>query len=348
MLLSIGLHLRSQNVNLTMPNQLPTQPLPLAPGKNTTTNNGFKTHESLLAGRYQIVKVLGRGGFGITYLAHNIYLPGQPLCVIKHLVPKFTNAALLPIVKWRFFVEARTLGRLGSHSQIPLLLDYFRQDQEIYLVQEYIPGETLSNMVRNNAPLTEEKVSEFLASILHLLSYIHSNRLIHRDIKPQNIIYCQTDRRWVLIDFGAVSDRDGYRASDSRLIVKAIGTPGYAPPEQVSEQPLYASDIYALGMTCLFLLTGKEPLAFNVNPRTCEVVWRSEVTVSNELADIIDRMIKVSVADRYQSAIQVLHALESCHLRNKLRRYMTSKYATNTAEQAQLPPVVQWALELGK
>jgi serine/threonine protein kinase len=306
----------------------------------------------LLANRYQIFKILGRGGFAITYLARNVYLPGQPLCVIKHLVPKFTNPALLTIAKWRFYVEARTLSHLGSHSQIPLLIDYFRKDGEMYLVQEYIPGDTLFDVIRSQAVKTEAEVQHFLVEMLQLLTYVHSCRLIHRDIKPQNIIHCSTDNRLVLIDFGAVADRESSHRDDPRLTIKAIGTPGYAPPEQVSGQSVYASDIYALGMTCIFLLTGKEPIYFAVDPRTSEIHWRLEASVSEDLGDIIDKMIRISLADRYQSAVQVLQAIESRQLRTKLRRYMDSKYTQGMSESQaiandlNLPPAVQWAMRM--
>jgi serine/threonine protein kinase len=342
-----------------MSSSVPTQPI----GGNPTVipdnaesypiqSGDLADNEGLLAGRYQIFKILGRGGFAITYLARNVYLPGQPLCVIKHLVPKFTNPALLTVAKWRFYVEARTLSHLGSHSQIPLLIDYFRKDGEMYLVQEYIPGDTLFDTVRSNGAKTEAEVQEFLVEMLHLLTYVHSCRLIHRDVKPQNIIYCPTDNRLVLIDFGAVADREGSHQSDNRLTAKAIGTPGYAPPEQVAEQPVYASDIYALGMTCIFLLTGKEPISFTVDPRTCEVRWRVAVNVSDDMADIIDKMIRVPLADRYQSAVQVLQAIDSRQLRSKLRRYMDSKYANaiNSNEVNEqtvaLPPAVRWAMRM--
>ncbi len=307
----------------------------------------------LLANRYQIFKILGRGGFAITYLARNVYLPGQPLCVIKHLVPKFTNPALLTIAKWRFYVEARTLSYLGSHSQIPILIDYFRKDGEMYLVQEYIPGNTLFAAIRS--PTTKAKtvkaeaeVQGFLVEMLRLLTYVHSCRLIHRDIKPQNIIHCSTDNRLVLIDFGAVTDREASHQEDKRLTIKAIGTPGYAPPEQVSGQPVYASDIYALGMTCIFLLTGKEPIYFAVDPCTSEVLWQSEIQVSDDLADIIDKMIRIPLTDRYQSAVQVLQAIENQQLRTKLRRYMDSKYTRGSAfaSDVSLPPAVQWAMQM--
>jgi serine/threonine protein kinase len=341
-----------------MSSSIPTQPLagssiPLSDSIEYPMESGdLADDEGLLANRYQIFKILGRGGFAITYLARNVYLPGQPLCVIKHLVPKFTNPTLLTIAKWRFYVEARTLSYLGSHSQIPLLIDYFRKDGEMYLVQEYIPGDTLFAVIRSHAVKSEAEVQDFLVEMLHLLTYVHSCRLIHRDIKPQNIIHCPTDNRLVLIDFGAVADREGAHQDDKRLSIKAIGTPGYAPPEQISGQPVYASDIYALGMTCIFLLTGKEPIYFAVDPHTSEVRWRSGVLIGDDLADIIDKMIRIPLSDRYQSSVQVLQAIDSRQLRTKLRRYMDSKYTQGMsdtqaiANDVNLPPAVQWAMRM--
>jgi serine/threonine protein kinase len=337
-----------------MSSQFHTQPLSGDDFEiGASDGNGGKNLEGLLAGRYQIFKVLGRGGFGVTYLARNVYLPGQPLCVIKHLTPKFNNPALLTIAKWRFYVEARTLSQLGSHSQIPLLIDYFRKDGEMYLVQEYIPGETIFQLVREGQCYDESAVKNFLLEMLKLLSHVHSHRLVHRDVKPQNIIHCQTDNRLVLIDFGAVSDREGYQPSNNRLFSRAIGTPGYAPPEQVSEQPVYASDLYALGMTCIFMLTGQEPLTWKVDLQTCEVIWREKVQVSDYFADILNRMIRISLADRYQSTIQVLHALENQRLQSKLGKYTNSKHSNNPisgdleeTKVNHLPPAVQWALTM--
>lgn len=337
-----------------MSSQFHTQPLSGDDFEiDASDGNGGKNLEGLLAGRYQIFKVLGRGGFGVTYLARNVYLPGQPLCVIKHLTPKFNNPALLTIAKWRFYVEARTLSQLGSHSQIPLLIDYFRKDGEMYLVQEYIPGETIFQMVREGQCYDESAVKNFLLEMLKLLSHVHSHRLVHRDVKPQNIIHCQTDNRLVLIDFGAVSDREGYQLSNNRLFSRAIGTPGYAPPEQVSEQPVYASDLYALGMTCIFMLTGQEPLTWKVDLQTCEVIWREKVQVSDYFAEILNRMIRISLADRYQSTIQVLHALENQRLQSKLGKYSNSKHSNNPisgdleeTKVNHLPPAVQWALTM--
>ena len=218
----------------------------------------------LFQNRYEVMRLLGRGGFGVTFLARDVSLPGEPLCVIKQLCPKVNDSKALENARERFEREAKTLAKLGSHSQIPMLLNYFVAEGEFYLVQEYIHGVTLARLVRRNGCLPESVVKSFLYEILPLLDYIHKHKVIHRDIKPQNIIRCQDDGRLVLIDFGAVKQQIA-QAVDSTMKMRSthfIGTIGFAPPEQFSLRAVFASDIYALGITCLYLLTGKSPLDF--------------------------------------------------------------------------------------
>lgn len=268
--------------------------------------------DQLLRDRYKVLRVLGRGGFGVTFLARDASLPGAPLCVIKQLCPKVNNPVALDRAKRRFWREAKTLSQLGSHAQIPLLLDYFTKDGEFYLVQEYVRGTTLTREVRRSGPLSEFAVKRFLREILPVLQYIHQNRVIHRDIKPPNIIRCRDDDRLVLIDFGAVKDE---LALASEMPHKAattqfIGTVGFAPPEQVALRPTYASDIYAVGVTCLFLLTGKTPLEFDYDQESGEISWRSSVYVSDHFAKILDKMLRTSLQERYQTVDEVLRALD--------------------------------------
>jgi serine/threonine-protein kinase len=311
----------------------------------------------ILAKRYLIQKLLGRGGFGVTFLSRNIYLPGQPLCVVKKLAPKFTNPNLLATARWRFYIEARTLSRLGSHCQIPTLMDYFKIGKDLYLVEEYVPGDTLSKIVRQRRKFNEKEVENFLIHMLRLLQYIHSHKLIHRDIKPQNIILSQTDRRLVLIDFGAVKDlHPPANISRYRAISRAIGTPGYAPPEQLADRPVYGSDIYALGMTCIFLLTGKDPLQFSAHPQTAEIIWQDRVKISPGLAEIVSKMVRVPIVERYQSATQVLNALDNRAIAAKLQAYRDRKQALSDIRSFIIdpdspfppyyPPGVRWAIEL--
>jgi serine/threonine protein kinase len=305
--------------------------------------------DGILAKRYLIQSQLGRGGFGITFLARNIYLPGQPLCAIKKLAPKFTDPQLIKTASRQFELEALSLSRLGSHAQVPALLDYFQIGNDLYLVEEYIPGIVLTQIIRKQRKFTEAEIEKFLNQMLRLLEYIHSHHLIHRDIKPQNIILCQTDRRFVLVDFGAVKDLDpNTLPKQSTIESSAVGTPGFAPPEQLANRAVYASDLYALGMTCVYLLTGKEPSQFPINPHTCELIWTDTVELSADLSEIISKMIQIPLSDRYQSAERVLTALGNRAIRAKLRSYLDQKHAISNSEQigsaSYYPAVVHWAL----
>jgi serine/threonine protein kinase len=270
----------------------------------------------LFRDRYKLLRTLGQGGFGVTFLAKDEALPSSPFCVIKQLCPKVDNPAVLKKASERFEREASILGRLGSHSQIPHLLNYFQIEDEFFLVQEYVKGVTLAKLVRSKGPLTEPVVKQYLRELLPVLSFVHGNQMIHRDIKPPNIIRCLDDDRLVLIDFGAVKEEIAQlteldTAEDTNSpTTNFVGTVGFAPPEQLSLRPIYASDIYALGVTCLFLLTGHPPLAFDYDPRTGEILWQEHVEVSDHFAKVLDKMLKISPRDRYQSADQVLRALE--------------------------------------
>jgi serine/threonine-protein kinase len=268
--------------------------------------------ETRFRDRYQIMRALGRGGFGVTFLAKDVLLPHHPLCVIKQLCPKVANPVVFQRACQRFEREAKTLSQLGSHAQVPRLLDYFEQNGEFYLVQEYVRGRTLAKEVKLRGVFSEAEVKIFLQELLPVLIYIHQQQVIHRDIKPPNIIRCQDDGRLVLIDFGAVKeqfikvDETTHRGATTHF----VGTLGFAPPEQLSLRATYASDIFAIGVTSLYLLTGKPPMEFEYDIDTGEVKWQDAVQVSPYFAKVLDKMLKVSPRDRYQSADEVLRAIE--------------------------------------
>ncbi|MCP2728035.1 serine/threonine-protein kinase [Limnofasciculus baicalensis] len=267
----------------------------------------------LFQNRYEVMRLLGRGGFGVTFLARDVSLPGEPLCVIKQLCPKVNDNKALENARERFEREAKTLAKLGSHSQIPMLLNYFVAEGEFYLVQEYVHGVTLARLVRRYGCLPESVVKRFLYEILPLLEYIHKHKVIHRDIKPQNIIRCQDDGRLVLIDFGAVKQQIA-QAVDSTMKMRSthfIGTVGFAPPEQFSLRAVFASDIYALGITCIYLLTGKSPLDFDRERTTGKLYWENMVHVSESFARILTKMTQVPLDERYKSAPEILTDLNS-------------------------------------
>lgn len=269
----------------------------------------------LLRDRFQIVQPLGQGGFGATFLAKDISLPGNPICVIKELRPSTNDASILEMARQLFEREAKTLGKIGHHPQIPRLLGYFEYKQHFYLVQEYVSGSTLKQEVKQYGAYSEATVKQFLTEIIPVIQYIHQQGVIHRDIKPANILRRSQDGHLVLIDFGAVKDKVNQTTTmiegsgHTAFTNISIGTSGFAPPEQIALRPVYASDIYALGVTAIYLLTAKSPSALGYDNATGEILWRPHVSVSRSFAEILKKMLEISVRDRYQSAEEVMNAL---------------------------------------
>ncbi|WP_416674321.1 protein kinase domain-containing protein [Egbenema bharatensis] len=269
---------------------------------------------AVLAGHYHVVKPLGSGGFGQTFLARDSHLPGQPLCVVKQFKPRFTSSDSLHVAKRLFDLEARTLYQLGNHDQIPRLLAHFEQDGEFYLVQEYVEGWSLDRELEQKGQLTEAEVRQLLQDILHVLTFVHGQQVIHRDIKPSNLIRRKRDRKIVLIDFGAVKQVNTEKQSSSgqTSLTVAIGSPGYMPVEQQSSLPHFSSDVYAVGMVGLQALTGFNPRDLPKSGQTGEID-SSQLAVSPELAAILDKMVRYDYRDRYQDAGEALEALSTLH-----------------------------------
>ena len=269
----------------------------------------------MLRDRYQASRILGRGGFATTFLVTDQGLPGQPDCVIKQLRPVLTADHIIEMSRELFHREAKILGQIGNHPQLPRLLDFFELAQDFYLVQEYVEGSTLQQEVKKTGPLTETMVVTVIREVLVLLDYLHAQKVIHRDIKPANIIRRAIDQKLVLIDFGAVKEQVSQTVvantpDEGAFTSFAVGTPGYAPPEQMAMRPVYGSDIYSLGVTCLYLLTGKSPKEMNYDPVTGELCWREQISVSTQFQKVLEKMLMVSVRDRYQSAQETLQALD--------------------------------------
>lgn len=277
----------------------------------TQLHQACRSH-TLFRDRYKVIRPLGRGGFGVTYLAQDTALPSEPLCVIKQLCPKVKSQKILEKACERFEREAKTLSQLGSHSQIPRLLNYFEGNGEFYLVQEYVKGDNLAKEVKLRGPLSEQAVKQFLREILPVLDYVHQHRVIHRDVKPPNIIRCKSDGRLVLIDFGAVKEQIAQIDEKSHLdaTTQFVGTVGFAPPEQLALRPSFASDIYSLGITCLYLLTGRPPLELDYDPATGEVVWHEFVEVSGYFGKVLSKMMKIAPCDRYGTVGEIMRAME--------------------------------------
>ncbi|AHJ28025.1 protein kinase [Nodularia spumigena CS-584] len=265
----------------------------------------------LLDGRYQITKVLGAGGFGRTYVAEDTKLY-HSLCVVKQLKPMATDPMTLQVARRLFESEAQLLHKLGTHDQIPQLLAHFEENEEFFLVQQFIDGHPLSDELTPGKRLSEPYTIALLQNILQTLAFVHQNQVIHRDIKPPNLIRRNSDGKIVLIDFGAVkqiSTQVVTRQGVTKMTV-GIGTPGYMPSEQSRGIPKLSSDIYGVGIIGIQSLTGLMPQELEEDEQTAEIKWRDLVQVSPPLADILDKMIRYDFRQRYKSAVEALAAVQ--------------------------------------
>ena len=295
----------------------------------------------LLNNRYQIIRTLGSGGFGETFLAEDSQMPSRRLCVIKQLRPIQNNQQVYELVQQRFGREAAILEELGDgSSQIPRLYAYFSDNGQFYLVQEYIEGKTLTQVVQEKGLMDENSVKQILISILPVLDYIHSKGIVHRDIKPENILI-DIDAQPVLIDFGAVKETLGTIMTPSGNPTKSIviGTPGFMATEQSVGRPMFASDIYSLGLTAIFLLTGKMPQELTSDPSTGKVLWRQYApNIKDNFADILDRAIGFDARERFKTASVMVQALQTGILSVPSVVSHTATFSDTVAPGITLPP----------
>jgi serine/threonine protein kinase len=275
------------------------------------------TPGNILSNRYEIVRELGRGGFGRTYLAIDLNKFGEK-CVLKEFAPQVRGQDELIKAKELFEREAGVLYKL-KHPQIPTFRELFRVNdginESLLLVQDYVEGETyldrLNQRLKHQQTFSEQEAVELLYDLLPVLDYIHRLGTIHRDISPDNIIYRDRDKLPVLIDFGGVKEIAATvvsRFSNAKIATR-IGKQGYAPEEQMMRGKVSpSSDLYALGATVLTLLTGKDASTI-YNPAEATWEWRKYLTLRPELSAIIDRLLQYHPQNRYQSATEVLAAL---------------------------------------
>jgi formylglycine-generating enzyme required for sulfatase activity len=264
----------------------------------------------LLSDRYRALRILGKGGFGRTFLAVDELKPSKPFCVIKQFLPTVTGKKALEKAYQLFEQEAISLDELGQHEQIPSLLAYFSQENRQYLIQEFIDGNNLAEELDTNGVFNEQQIREVLNDMLCVLQYVHSKQIIHRDIKPENIIRRKSDGRLVLVDFGAAKDIDGV---DLSITGTVIGSAAYIAPEQAVGKPQFASDLYSLGTTCLHLATNVSPTElFDIAEG--EWMWRDYLEnneISYELSRVLDKLVEGATKRRFQSVEEVLSALDS-------------------------------------
>lgn len=267
----------------------------------------------LLKSRYRIIRSLAESGFAQTFLGEDVLIPSRRKCIIKRFAFSSNDPKIQDQMLERFAREAINLERLAEHSdQVPDLYAHFADNGRFYLVQEYIEGDTIATKVANHGRLAESVVKELLTNLLIVLKCVHAHSLIHRDIKPSNIVVRETDNKLFLIDFGAIKEIartiiDPFGDPSTTLV---IGTPGYMPTEQGLGRPVFASDLYCLGLTAIFMLTGKHPKEL-CDLRSGEIVWRNQTTeVSRSFCEVLDRAIKPNFRERFPEATDMLKALD--------------------------------------
>ena len=313
----------------------------------------------ILVGRYLPSQLLAQGGFGAAFLARDRYTPALRQCVVKQFQPTGLSPQQLITAQTLFQREAEVLEQLGRHPQIPDLFAFFElpvpggrsgsPQEYFYLVQEFIDGQTLEQEVAQRGPFSEPELLEVLGDSLQVLQFVHENGAIHRDVKPSNIMRQKSQspnhkRVLYLLDFGAVKQVTQAAAGPGHTT--RICTPLFAAPEQVKGNQVYPStDLYALGVTSLCLLTDKSP-ADLFDAANNRWIWRSQVTVSDGLAAVLERMLAAASTQRFQSAAEVLAALNQpahASLSQAFSQSRTGPTPPPTSAPAPSPPVAQAA-----
>jgi WD40 repeat protein len=316
----------------------------------------------LLGDRYRSLKLISKGKLNRTFLGVDEGKPSTPQCIIKQFFTQAQGTDDAKEAEELFQQKAIRLEELGNHPQIPDLLAHFTQNQQQYLVQEVIDGQSLAEELESNGPFDENQIRQLLNELLPILQFVHDRNTIHRDIRPKNIIrrtistiYPATEgtssasegegktkaTQLVLVDFGAAKF-----ASSSGLPSTAtiIGTAGYVAPEQAMGRGTYASDLYSLGVTCIHLLTKTDPIElYSIGDATW--AWRDYLSspVSEELGLILDKMLEHATRRRYQSAVDVLNDLNLLETASQPATIPTPSATPSSQPLSQLPTLVEEA-----
>src|SRR6266446_3687924 len=283
---------------------------------------------SLEGGRYMIKKVLGQGGMGAALLATDMRVAGKSV-VIKELISDNTDPVRRQEDVRNFEREVETLARI-DHPLVPNVTDHFQEGTHYFMVQEYVEGETLEDrMTRLNQPMAEQEALNYASQVLDILDYLSQQTppIVHRDIKPANIIIGAKDKRAHLVDFGIA--RADIARNVQRKQTSALGTPGYAPPEQYQGNADPRSDLYALGATMHHVLTNRDPR--NYPPFTYPPVRTLNPQLSPEVERVVARAVNNDITQRYQSAAAMKRDVDDILLKRFGVSGNISSYTLNTS-----------------
>ena len=266
-------------------------------------------------GRYRILQQIGVGGFGLTYLAEDLQLATRPRVVVKHLRPQISDAETMNLANRLFQQEAEILYRLGGHPHIPSLIAHFKENGEFFLVQEFIEGHTVDREFAGGRKYNQQEIIQFLGQTLEILAFVHSEKVIHRDVKPANLIRRNSDGNIFLIDFGAVKQVNSAAprtvTQNTGFSTITVGSHGYMPMEQMAGSPNFSSDLYALGLVAIEALTGIKPLDLPKSSATGEFVWGHKTQLAPELERFVSKLVRLDFRQRFVSANEALAALNS-------------------------------------
>lgn len=279
----------------------------------------------VVGGRYSITHYLGGKGEIETYLANNLHRHYQSPCLLKQIELPMINSDGTVTLEQRFAEELSVLERLGYHEQIPQLWDHFEAEGQFYLVQEYFQGENLAQKIAQHN-LSTPQIVQILLSSLSVLSFIHQNRIIHRNIKPSNLLINE-QQQVILTDFGILNEIRNHPHQTLEQTTEPEQQ-NYWAPEQIAGRPTISSDLYALGMTAVEALTGNKPATFGKNSQTGKLLWTSDISLDRRLIKIIDKMIEPDLGKRYQSADRVAQDLQ------KINRLVNSEEKSLTVQDS--------------
>jgi eukaryotic-like serine/threonine-protein kinase len=264
---------------------------------------------NILHSHYKVIRVLGLGKSGITYLAEDLDVINSPLYIIKEIQYVNNDGSIPRSIEQLFEMQSTIAYRVGQHPQIPNLVARFEENGNKYLVREYIDGELLDRLLTPGAIWSQAQVFDLLMDLVGILSFIHSFQYIHQDINPSNIIRSNDDGRFYLIGFSAIKDISN---PDSNVLINyqlAAHNVSYIPYEQEQHAPHFNSDLHAVGAIAIQALTGKFPI--ERDPDSYEFNWKNSLNIDSKLIKIIDRMVRPDYRNRYQSALEVLTDLQS-------------------------------------